>query len=84
MLPRVVGVERLTAATALCLVYPVPGSIDYFAISTATLRRMYGETAYNRIVEEFPRELRSQIRRLIDGQMHAGTAGVVEAPAGAP
>lgn len=69
---RMQGFERTPASTAFCMVYQLLGSIQYFAISTATLKRMYGEETYESFRDEFPMELRSQIRRLIDS--HIGQA----------
>lgn len=68
---RIRGFERIPAATAFCMVYQLLGSIEYFAISTATLTRMYGEEAYESFRDEFPMELRSQIRRLIDSHIQS-------------
>ncbi len=63
---RIEGLEDLQDAAAFCIVYQLIGSIEYFAISTPTLRRMYGAEAYESYRDYFPIELRNQIRRLID------------------
>jgi AcrR family transcriptional regulator len=68
VLKRVPGFEKVSSAAAFCMVYQLIGSIEYFAISTPTLTRMYGAPAYESYRDEFPIELRKQIRRLIDGQ----------------
>ena len=74
VLQRVPGFESLAFSAAFCVIYQLLGSIEYFAISAATLRRMYDEETYERIRDDFPLELRSQIRRLIDAQRLAVTA----------
>jgi AcrR family transcriptional regulator len=66
LVKRLPGLEQTPEATAFCMVYQLLGSIQYFAISTATLSRMYGRETYEGFRDEFPVELRSQIRRLID------------------
>ena len=66
---RIRGFERLPESTVFCMIYQLLGSIEYFSISTATLTRMYGEETYQGYRDEFPMELRSQIRRLIDSHM---------------
>ena len=60
------GFEKIRFSAAFCMIYQLLGSIEYFAISTATLRRMYGAEAYESFRDDFPIELRDQIRRLID------------------
>ncbi len=66
---RIRGFEDIPDATVFCMVYQVLGSIEYFAISEATLTRMYGEETYAGFRDAFPTELRGQIRRLIDSHM---------------
>lgn len=63
---RIRGFENIQFSSAFCMIYQLLGSIEYFAISTTTLRRMYGAEAYERYRDDFPMELRDQIRRLID------------------
>ncbi|MDJ0793830.1 MAG: TetR/AcrR family transcriptional regulator [Woeseiaceae bacterium] len=63
---RISGFKDLHDAAAFCIVYQLIGSIEYFAISTPTLRRMYGAEIYESYRDNFPIELRNQIRRLID------------------
>jgi AcrR family transcriptional regulator len=75
VLQRIRGFEQVPAASAFCMVYQLLGSIEYFSISTATLSSMYGDKAYAALRDEFPRELRSQVRRLIDSHLQAGTRG---------
>ncbi len=70
---RIRGFENVPASTAFCMVYQLLGSIEYFAISTATLTRMYGKEAYERFRDDFPLELRSQVRRLIDSHRPAAS-----------
>lgn len=62
---RISGFEDAEEATIFCMVYQLLGSIEYFSISTATLRRMYGDAAYEGYTHEFPMELRNQVHRLI-------------------
>ncbi len=66
VLRRIPGLEGVTESAAFCMVYQLLGSVEYFAISTATLRRMYGDESYERMRDDFPRELRNQVRRLIE------------------
>lgn len=66
VLQRIKGFENLPFSAAFCMVYQMLGSIEYFAISTATLRRMYDGETYEHFRDDFPVELRNQIRRLID------------------
>ncbi len=66
VLQQIPGFERIPTSTAFCMIYQLLGSIEYFAISTATLTRMYGEETYESFRDDFPLELRNQIRRLID------------------
>ncbi|MGD9021530.1 MAG: TetR/AcrR family transcriptional regulator [Lysobacterales bacterium] len=66
VLRRIPGFERIPESSAFCMIYQLIGSSEYFTISTATLTRMYGEEAYEGFRNDFPMELRSQIRRLID------------------
>lgn len=66
---RIRGFEDIPAAKVFCMVYQVLGSIEYFAISEATLTRMYGGEGYAGFRDAFPTELRGQIRRLIDSHM---------------
>ena len=65
---RMKGFENVQSAAAFCIVYQLIGSVEYFVISEPTLRRMYGAETYERYRENFPMELRNQIRRLIDSQ----------------
>ncbi|MEM1111559.1 MAG: TetR/AcrR family transcriptional regulator [Pseudomonadota bacterium] len=65
VLRRVPGFEEVELPTAFCMVYQLIGSIEYFAISDATLGKMYDSDVYERIRDDFPRELRSQVRRLL-------------------
>jgi AcrR family transcriptional regulator len=62
---RMKGFEDVQSPAAFCIVYQLIGSIEYFAISTTTLERMYGADAYESYRDNFPMELRNQIRRLI-------------------
>ncbi len=63
---RIEGFDKVEPSTAFCMVYQLIGSVEYFAISTATLRRMYGADIYERYRDDFPMELRDHVRRLID------------------
>ena len=65
VLKRIRGFEEVDFPTAFCMVYHLLGSIEYFTISSATLRRMYDAETFERVRDEFPMELRNQIRRLI-------------------
>ena len=75
LVQRIRGFDNVPASTGFCMVYQLLGSIEYFAISTATLTRMYGKEAYERFRDDFPLALRSQVRRLIDS--HRPTANEV-------
>ncbi len=66
VVPRMRGFEDVQPPAAFCIVYQLIGSIEYFAISTPSLKRMYGAEAYESYRDNFPIELRNQIRRLID------------------
>ena len=66
VLQRIKGFENVPFSAAFCMVYQLLGSIEYFAISTATLRRMYDGETYEHLRDDFPLELRNQIRRLVD------------------
>lgn len=68
ILREVKGFQDVETPVLFCIVYQLLGSIEYFAISSATLQNMYGEEDYARIREEFPAELLGQIRRLIEGR----------------
>ncbi|MEM9300528.1 MAG: TetR/AcrR family transcriptional regulator [Pseudomonadota bacterium] len=59
------GLEDRAFSAVFCIVYQVIGCIQYFAISSPTLTRMYDEQAFERIRDDFPVELRNQIRRLV-------------------
>ncbi len=63
---RMNSLEGMPVSAVFCMVYQLLGSIQYFAISTATLTRMYGEGTYADFRDEFPVALRNQVRRLID------------------
>ena len=65
------GFEQLPESAVFCMIYQLLGSIEYFAISEATLTRMYGDDTYQRFLEDFPVEQRSQVRRLIDSHIQA-------------
>ena len=66
VLQRIKGFESVSFPAAFCMVYQLLGSIEYFAISTATLKRMYDSDTYEHFRSDFPVELRNQIRRLVD------------------
>ena len=70
---RMKGFEDVSASTVFCMVYQLLGGIQYFAISTATLTRMYGEETYAGVRDDFPMALRSQIRRMIDSHLQASS-----------
>jgi len=59
------GLEAVSEPRVFTFVYQVLGSIEYFVISTATLRRMYGDEAYERLRDRFPMELQDQVRRFV-------------------
>lgn len=65
---RIKGFENTSFSEAFCIVYQFLGSIEYFAISTTTLQRMYGPEAYEDYSRDFPIELRNQIQRLIESR----------------
>ena len=66
VVPRMKGFEQVQPAAAFCMVYQIIGGIEYFVISTPSLKRMYGAETYESYRDNFPIELRNQIRRLID------------------
>ncbi len=66
VVPRMRGFENVQPPAAFCIVYQLIGGIEYFVISTPSLKRMYGAEAYESYRDNFPIELRSQVRRLID------------------
>ncbi len=66
VVPRMKGFEDVAPPAAFCMVYQLIGSIEYFVISTPSLKRMYGAETYESYRDNFPIELRNQIRRLID------------------
>ena len=68
VVPRMKGFEDVKPEAAFCMVYQLIGSIEYFVISTPSLKRMYGAEAYESCRDVFPIELRKQIRRLIDSR----------------
>lgn len=49
-----------------CFVYQLLGGIEYFAISSATLRRMYGDDTYETVRDHFPLELQDHIHRFLE------------------
>ena len=57
-LPQWRGVAREEAAAAA---YQILGAINYFAISAATLRGMWGETHYAAVEDAFPAQLRRSV-----------------------
>jgi hypothetical protein len=59
------GLERAGDTAVFCFVYQLLGGIEYFAISTATLRRMYGDSAYETVRNHFPLALQDTIRRFL-------------------
>ena len=46
LVPRMKGFEGVQPPAAFCIVYQLIGSIEYFVISTPSLKRMYGAEAY--------------------------------------
>ena len=66
VVPRMKGFKQVQPAAAFCMVYQIIGGIEYFVISTPSLKRMYGAETYESYRDNFPIELRNQIRRLID------------------
>ena len=68
---RIKGFEGVPASTVFCMVYQLLGGIQYFAISTATLTRMYGDDTYAGFRDDFSMALRCQVRRLVDSHRQA-------------
>ena len=66
VVPRMKGFEQVQPPAAFCMIYQIIGGIEYFVISTPSLKRMYGAETYESYRDNFPIELRNQIRRLID------------------
>jgi AcrR family transcriptional regulator len=60
------GLERAGDTAIFCFVYQLLGGIEYFAISTATLRRMYGDDTYETVRDHFPLELQDHIHRFLE------------------
>jgi AcrR family transcriptional regulator len=59
------GLQGVSDPLVFSFVYQLLGSIEYFAISTATLKRMYGDDAYEAVRDHFPLELQDHIRRFL-------------------
>ena len=72
VVPRMKGFENVQPPAAFCIVYQLIGGIEYFVISTPSLQRMYGTEAYESYRDNFPIELRNQVRRLIDSYNPSG------------
>jgi AcrR family transcriptional regulator len=64
---RARGLTKAQEQERFCIVYQLLGSIEYFAISAATLKRMYGDAAFTAVSGAFPDTLRTQVRALING-----------------
>jgi AcrR family transcriptional regulator len=62
------GMSGVSDARVFSFVYQVLGSIEYFVISTATLRRMYGDPTYERVRDQFPLELQDHVRRFLNAE----------------
>ncbi len=62
------GMSGVSEPRVFSFVYQVLGSIEYFVISTATLRRMYGDATYERVRDQFPLELQDHVRRFLDAE----------------
>lgn len=65
-LDMVDGLAALPSAQKFVSVYQILSGIEYFTVSSQTLRRMYGDEEFERITAAFPDALRGQVRRLID------------------
>ena len=73
---QVPGFEGASFSAVFAMVYQLIGCIQYFAISTPTLSRMYDGETFERIRDDFPIELRNQIRRLVESHSaEPSTAG---------
>jgi AcrR family transcriptional regulator len=68
---RIERFKSLSETSVFCIVYQLIGSIEYFAISEATLKNMYGVETYEGFSRDFPIELRNQITSVINGKVSA-------------
>jgi AcrR family transcriptional regulator len=62
MVRKVPGGKGLTQSEALARVYLLLGAINYVAVSTPTLRQMYGQREFGALKDQFPLELRRLVR----------------------
>lgn len=56
----------LTADKALALIYPVIGSMHYYAISPVVLGQLYGEDSLEYLDQAVPDAVRDQVSRMLD------------------
>lgn len=62
MLKRVPAWKAASDADALAAVYQLLGAINYFVVSSPTLKSMIGADAYDRLVKAFPKQLERLIK----------------------
>lgn len=62
MLKRVPAWKAASDADALAAVYQLLGAINYFVVSSPTLKSMMGADAYDRLVKAFPKQLERLIK----------------------
>jgi AcrR family transcriptional regulator len=67
LLRRTPGGEALSQTEALARVYMLIGALSYFAVSEPTLRRMYGEDAFNDLKVAVPLQARRIVRTPLSG-----------------
>lgn len=63
------GVEALAGLSftqKFARVYVLMGAIQYFVASSFVLTRFYGDEEWDRLTKEYPKQLRAQVRRLLE------------------
>ena len=58
------GGKPLDSTDALARVYPLLGAMSYFIVSDVVLQQMYGKANYRKMQQDYPDEIRKQVRDL--------------------
>ncbi len=66
LLDAVEALKDLTFSQKLGRVYLLMSAIQYFVASSSALTRFYGEEEWTRLAQEYPDQLRAQVRRLLE------------------
>ncbi len=66
MLGTVPGLETLSFPQKFSRVYLLMSAIQYFSASSSAIVRFYGDEDAVRIAGDYPKELRAQVRRLLE------------------